>query len=181
MHMANMFYIAYIYCGSILKSSFGYSAAQIIQQNFMVSLVHLVGLFLATYLNYKIYPLRILKVQLGLFFAFSLACPYLLNNAQSALDIFIIQILIMLCRPDISSAIPIFFKYFPIFKRFTYTSFTFALVHAIMHVINSFGLVYLIEYFSHWGILIITLPLGVGYAFGLKHFVKLEKDTGNYA
>ncbi|MCZ6886675.1 MAG: hypothetical protein O7C59_10635 [Rickettsia endosymbiont of Ixodes persulcatus] len=120
------FYIAYILCDNILKTHFEYSAADVIRQNFYVSMVYLLGLTFLTYLNYKIYPLKVLKVQLYMYFIFSLTSPYLLNHASSVTEIFIIQILTMLLRPDISSAIPIFFKHFPIFKRFRATSYIFA-------------------------------------------------------
>lgn len=174
------FYIAYILCGNILKTNFEYSAADVIRQNFYVSMIYLLGLIFLTYLNYKIYPLKVLKVQLYMYFIFSLTSPYLLNHASSVTEIFIIQILTMLLRPDISSAIPIFFKHFPIFKRFRATSYIFAIVHALMHIVNTLGLMYLVKIFGNWGLVIITIPIGVGYAFGLDYFIKLEKDVGNY-
>ena len=49
-----------------------------------------------------------------------------------------------------------------------------------MYVITSFGLVYLSEYYGNWGILVITLPIAIGYAYGILHFEKLEKASGNY-
>ncbi|WP_341789873.1 MFS transporter [Rickettsia endosymbiont of Polydrusus tereticollis] len=71
------FYFTYITCGGILKNSFGYTAPQVIQQNFIVSMVHLVALSFISYLSYKIYPLKILKAKLFLLFIFMLFSPYM--------------------------------------------------------------------------------------------------------
>lgn len=76
-------------------------------------------------------------------------------------------------------AVPIIFKHFPVFKRFTYVSFIFALSRALIFVVTSFGLIFLIEYFGYWGLLIIAIPTIIGFALGLSHFEKLEKETGD--
>lgn len=49
-----------------------------------------------------------------------------------------------------------------------------------MYLITSVSLVYLTEYFSQWGLYFITIPTIVGCVYGLSHFIKLEKDAGNY-
>ncbi len=49
-----------------------------------------------------------------------------------------------------------------------------------MHVITAFGLVYLTEYFGHWGIIILIIPMSIGFAFGVYHFKRLEIEAGNY-
>ena len=72
-------------------------------------------------------------------------------------------------------AMPIFYKHFPVFKRYTYACVTYALGRAIMFVITSFGLVYLVDYFGNWGILVIAIPTLFCYGFALSHFYKLDK------
>jgi hypothetical protein len=47
-----------------------------------------------------------------------------------------------------------------------------------MHIITAFGLVYLTEYFGNYGLLVITIPITLGFAFGIYHFEKLEKQAG---
>jgi hypothetical protein len=42
-------------------------------------------------------------------------------------------------------------------------------------VITSFGLVYLTEKFGNWGILIVMVPVCIGYMLGLRHFEKLDQ------
>ncbi|WP_425360374.1 MFS transporter [Candidatus Tisiphia endosymbiont of Ceraclea dissimilis] len=174
------FYFLYFYCGNILKNSFGYNSEEVIFHNFTVSIVHFSSTVLLVYLSYKIYPLKIVKARLMVFWGFILVCPYLLFNIKTPLELFLIQSFFIIFRTDYSPATPIFFKYFPVFKRFTFISLSFAISRALMHVITSFGFVYLIDYFGHWGLLIIMLPTALGFAFGLSHYEKLEKEEGNY-
>jgi hypothetical protein len=72
---------------------------------------------------------------------------------------------------------PIFYSHFPIFKRFTYTGFAYALSRAIMHLTTSFGFIFLFEYLGHYGILVIMIPILIGFSFGLNHFEKLDKQN----
>ena len=78
-------------------------------------------------------------------------------------------------------ALPIFLRHIPVFKRFTYASFLHALSRALVSVIISFGLTYLIEYLGYWGLLVIMVPMLVGYSYGINHFRKLDIATGRYA
>lgn len=174
------FYFAYIHCGSILQNSFGFSAEQVINQSFIVSIVQFISCILLTYLCYKIHPLKINKIRLAIFFVFIIICPYLLNNITTPFEMLLFQSFIVMFGPDNSPAAPIFLKHFPVFKRFTYASFIYAMSRALMYVITSFGLVYLIKYFGHWGLLIIVLPIMVAYGFGNLQFEKLEREAGNY-
>lgn len=82
--------------------------------------------------------------------------------------------------PSTFPASPIFYIHFPVFKRYTLGCLTYELGRAVMSVVTSFGLVYLIDRFGYWGMLIVTIPVLLGYKFGLSHFEKLEKEAGNY-
>ncbi|HJD56819.1 MFS transporter [Candidatus Tisiphia endosymbiont of Ptychoptera albimana] len=176
-----LFYFIYIYCGNLLKNSFDYSAAQVIHQNFIISICGFLSSLVFTYFSYKIYPLKIIKTMLLIFCVFALACPYLLNNLNSSLNVFLIQLFVVLFAPtgpDLGH--PIFYRYFPIFKRFSCVSITFAISRALMYLVTSFAIVYLTEYWHHWGIMMILFPVCIGFAFGIFHFEKLEKEAGNY-
>ncbi|WP_367364442.1 MFS transporter [Candidatus Tisiphia endosymbiont of Nedyus quadrimaculatus] len=175
------FYFSYIYCGNMLKNSFGYTAEQVIHQNFIISIFSFLSTLVLTYLSYKIYPLKIVKTLLLIFCLFALACPYLLNNLNSSFDVFLIQLFTMLFVPNgPSTGQPIYYKHFPVFKRFSCASLTFAISRALMFLVTSFLIVYLTEYWHHWGIMMILFPVCIGFAFGLFHFEKLEKEIGNY-
>jgi len=174
------FYFAYVHCGNILKNSFGYNAESVIHHNLIISIVQLVGLTTVSLLSYRIYPLKILKTKLVIFSIGILTCPYLLENTHSPAYIFIIQSFIVLFAVDTVPAVSIFFKHFPVFKRFTYSSLIYATSRAMMYIITSFGIIYLTKYFGHYGLLVVIIPLNVGCALGINHFENLEKQVGNY-
>jgi len=175
-----MFYFAYIHCANVLKHSFSYTAEQIIHNNFIISSVQVVSVFLVVYLSNKIYPLTILRVKLVLSSITLLATPFLLIHAKTGFDVLIVQSLILFFACDASPANAIFFKYFPVFKRFTYTSVIYAISRALVYLITSISLIYLTDYFNHYGMLVITVPVFIGFAIGLSHFFKLEKEAGNF-
>ncbi len=164
------FYFIYIHCNSLLKTTFNYSAEQIINHVFLISIVDLFGVILLTYLCYRIYPLKIIKVKMAIFFIFILFLPYLMSNLNTPFELFFIQSFVCLFCVDTAPAAAIFYIYFPIFKRFTYASFLYALSRALVYIITSFGLVALTYYFNNWGLLIIMLPMVLGFGFGIFHF-----------
>ncbi len=127
------------------------------------------------YLSYKIYPLKILNKIFMLFIIVALCLPFFLSNITTVFHLFLIQILCICLGPKQTPAIPIFIKHFPVLKRFTYSSFSYALSRAVMYVIVSFGLVYLIDSFGSYGLFIILIPVCIGYKWGLNHFDKLDK------
>lgn len=170
-----IFYFVYMYCTNILKNLFHYDATQIIVHNFIISIVHLFGSFILVYLSYKIYPLKILNKIFMVFFIIVLCLPLFLSNITTVFHLFLIQVLCICFGPKQTPAIPIFIKQFPVLKRFTYSSFSYALSRAVMFVIVSFGLVYLIDSFGSYGLFIILIPVCIGYKWGLNHFDKLDK------
>ncbi|HJD64106.1 MAG TPA: MFS transporter [Rickettsia endosymbiont of Sericostoma sp.] len=169
------FYFLYMHCGTILKTSFNYTSQQIISHNLIIAIVELLIVILYTYLSYKISPLKILKTRLVIFASTIIFLPYLLNNISSSFYLLLLQFFIVIFKTGTFPAVPIFYKHFPIFKRFRCISISFAVVRATMYVVTSFGLVYLIERFGNWGLLILFIPFIVLYGFGLRHFEMLEK------
>ncbi len=174
------FYFIYFHCGTVLKNSFGYTTEQVINQNLIISIVQVLSFMVWTYLSCYIYPLILLKFKLAIFSIIMVFFPYLLDNLTSPFDLLILQVIMTMFSLSYSSAMPIFYKHFPVFKRFTYASVLYALSRAIIYLITSFGLVYLTNYWGNFGILIIILPVIMGFAFGLNHFGNLEKAVGNY-
>jgi len=168
------FYWVYMYCGHLLQDTLGCTAHQVLSQNFVVGLVQLVGSLSLSFLGSKIYPLRILKFTGVTFCLIVLASPLLLRHVSTPLDLFFFQAIAVLFIPSGLPAGPIFYKHFPVLKRFTYTSFLFAMSRAVMAIFASFGLVYLVRYFDYWGLLILIVPVLVGYGWSVMYFEKLE-------
>ncbi len=172
------FYFVYIHCGNILKNSIHNTPEQIIQNNFIVSIIQLLGVFLFVVLSYKFYPLFILKVKCSISFILILSCPYWLNNFETKTGVLLLQCLVIFFACDSAPATAIFYKYFPIFKRFTYVGFAYALSRSLTYIVTSFGFVYLNRYFGSLGLLIIMIPIFIGFILGLRYFEKLEKNSG---
>jgi MFS family permease len=174
------FYFTYIYCGNILKQSLHYTAEQVVQHNLIVSIVDFLITVGLTYLSCKIYPLKIVKIKTIIFSIGILLCPYLLSKINTPLQLFLIQVFVCLFYIGAAPADAILFGYFPVFKRFTYSSFIHALSRTLTYIITSFGLAYLTDQFNYWGLLIIFVPVTIGFSIGILHFEKLEKEAGNY-
>jgi MHS family proline/betaine transporter-like MFS transporter len=174
-------YFTYFYTTNILKNTFGYNAHQILIHNLQVGVIQLFGwAILRTYLSSKIYPLKILQFAWTGLLIFVPFLPWLLNHTTAPWHLSLIQIFIILFRVSELPAAPIFFKNFPVFKRFSYTSLLYALAYSLVFLITSLGLTYLIEYLGYWGLLLIMLPALFGYGFGLNHFKQLEIAAGRY-
>jgi len=143
-------------------------------------MVHLSSDLILTFLSYKIYPLLIVKFRLVVFWVFVLISPFIFFQLKSPLEVLLIQSFYIMFRPSDFPAVPIFIKHFPIFKRFSYTSWLFALSRVSTHILTSFGLIYLVEWFGFFGVLMLMTPMSLGFAFGFNHFKKLEQEAGNY-
>lgn len=168
------FYFIYIYCADLLKHKCGLSPNEVINQNFWVSIVDLFGLIMLAYLSYRIHPFKILKAKFFLFFSVILSFPFVLSQDTNPNTIFIFQCLAALFVFDHVPASPIFYKYFPIFRRFTYTSVLSAVAKLATYFITSFGLVYAGEYWGYWGLFFIFIPVGIGFYFSVNYFQRSE-------
>lgn len=109
-----------------------------------------------------------------------LLIPYILSHISTPMELFYLQAFFVIFAVDSGPAAAIFYKHFPIFKRFTCAGMTYAISRAFMYIITSFGLVLLVKLYNSWGVLMIMLPVTIGFACALQHFVKLEKESGAY-
>ena len=64
------FYFTYIHCGNILRNKFEYASDQVIHQNFLVSMIALMGYIIIAFLCYRVHPLKILKIKASIFIPF---------------------------------------------------------------------------------------------------------------
>jgi MFS family permease len=172
------FYFAYIHCGSILKNEFGYTAEQVIHQNFFVSIAGLISCFVVSMLSYKIHPIKIAKLRFFLFFPFILVFPLLMKVLPTADTLFFVQLFSVSAALSTIPAASVIIMYFPVLRRFTYTSAIYALSRALVYVITSFGLVHLTELYGYMGILVIMIPTSLAFYWGMRHFEHLEQEAG---
>lgn len=174
------FYFTYIYCSGILKNTFHYSAAEVVNHNLIIAIVEFLASTFLVFLAYKIYPLKIVKIRAIIFAIFIVFMPYLLSHAVSPTYLLGIQLFITVFVLGNHPAEAVFFMHFPIFKRFTYSGFLYSLSRAVPHTINPFLFIYLVDKFGNYGLWFIFVPLIIGYFSSLSHFEKLEKLSGDY-
>lgn len=171
-------FIIIIHCSLILKDSFFYTPEQIIKHNLIIAFIGLIKYCVIVYLCYKIYPLLLFKIRLIILTIFTLFLPYLLDRVSNPLDLMLIQAFLIFFIPTSSTGLAIFFSYIPVAHRFRGVSLTFATSRAIIYLVTSFGLVYLIEYCGNYGIFVVTLPVLALTFCGLHHFYVLERKRG---
>ncbi|OJW73688.1 MAG: hypothetical protein BGO68_05095 [Candidatus Amoebophilus sp. 36-38] len=174
-------YFAFVYSANILKANFSYNSYQILVHYLLLGIVQIVGWgLLRIYLSTKIHPLKLLRfvwITISLFIPF---LPWLLNHVTAPWQLLIIQSFMVIFHPNDLPSISIFFKSFPVFKRFSSTSLLYATAYMIIYAITSFGITYLIPYVGHGVLLILMVPVLIGYGYGLNHFKNLEKAAGRY-
>ncbi len=173
------FYINYIYCSDILKL-LGLTSADIIQHNFILSGVNVLNAVLLTLLVSKFHPIRVLQYKFILFVPFMLCFPFLLMITTSEMGLFIIQFLLLFLGCTAFPANPVIFKHFPILRRFTSSTFTFAIAKAVTYCITAFGIIYLFKFFHHAGLLILLIPVNIGYILALNFFKRLEIEDNSF-
>lgn len=171
-------YLAYLYFNPILKNDYGYSPAQIIERNFLLSVLFMVPLIFLSLLSYRVHPLKILKIRGIFIFLLMAALPYLITNVSSPLQLFFVQALILILPLDSVPAEAVLIYHLPITRRCTLASFLYAFSRAIVFIITSFGLIYLTNYFGPFGLWFITLPVASAYFYGILYFEGLERKMG---
>ena len=171
------FYITYIHYGNFLKNTFFYTSAQVVSHNFIVGLIYLIGCAIQLYMSTKISSLKIVKVKFVIFIIFLLSFPISFKAISTPFHLFLFQSVLIIFALSNYPANAIFFKHFPVLKRFTYTCVIHAVSHASIYVITSFGLIYLVKWFDQIGVLFILLPVSICFGIGLHYFDKLEKEV----
>lgn len=173
------FYLIFIYFNPSLKT-LGYTPPDIILHNLYLSLIaifyNMAMIFLSTYYH----PLKIVRIRANYGLFAILLLPLVLVNNDSVWPIFFAQLLLLFYRGGATPADSIFIQRFKVDKRFTFITFNYALSRACMHITSAFGLVYLTEWFGHYGILVIGLPIALAFIWGVRHFEKLEIPASDH-
>jgi MFS family permease len=170
------FFIAYVYCGDILKHTFGFTPERVIHNNFFVSLCDLGDTLIIAFCTLIIHPLKITRIKFYAFSIFVFVLPFILFTAKSPSYVLFVQCLIWFVSIENNPSEAIFIKHFPVLKRITSVTFAFALARALVYCITSFGLIYITDILGYFGLWVILLPILIGFYWGLDHFEKLENQ-----
>ncbi|QEK39353.1 MFS transporter [Candidatus Sneabacter namystus] len=108
-------FFPYIYCKNLMKS---YSAAEVISQNFLASIIGPIKILAFIYLVYKyVHPLKILMYRTWMFLVFMFVLPFFWWNIESKTAIFLVQTISLILAIGDVPASPLFFAPFPVLKR----------------------------------------------------------------
>ena len=174
------FYLTFIYFNQTLKSQFGYASETVITHNFFLTVIMLAASIFWTFLSSRIHPLRILKIRGSIVLFLMLALPFLIMAITSPGQLFVIQAFIVVLTLGSLPGDAVFIYHLPVYSRFTYASFLYAIARALMYVVTSFGLVYLGERFGTFGLWFITLPITIAFLYGVHVFEGLERRRKCY-
>ena len=170
------FYFIYFYCGEILKAQFGFTSVQVANNNFWLAMINVAAILLVSFLGYKLNIMNIIKCKL---FVFSLAiflfAAFLIDFSNSKI-LFLFQCFFVFTRFDYIPAAPILVKHFPVLKRFKYTSFIRSIAATFTCIVASFCLMYSTKKLGSLGILLVFIPFGACFAWGIHYFEKMEKE-----
>ena len=169
------FYLVFMYFNPKLTKAFGYKPEDIIFHNFKLSLIFLFTFIAGAILCFRIHPLKILKIRGALSGILTLFLPWLIASCSSPNQFFLLQAALLFLSLSSSPSEAILIKSIPVLRRFTASSIIYALSRALIYVITSFSLVYLTNGLGDYGLLIVMLPITVGFLWGVRHFETLEK------
>jgi MHS family proline/betaine transporter-like MFS transporter len=174
------FYFVYVHCSNILTNNFNCTPEEIIRHNLVVAVIDFFGVVFLTYLSYYIHPLKIVKTIAVIFTVSLIFVTYGLSHITSPFQLMLLQCFFCLLAIDTAPAAPVFLIHIPVFKRFTVSTLLYALSRALIYFATSFGFVYFTDQFNDFGLLIIMIPVIIGFFYAILHFEKLEKKAGNY-
>ena len=120
------FYLIYIYFNQTLKTSYGYTAEDIIFHNFLLTIIQVAVFLMWSILSYYIYPLKILKLKGILSLVLTTSIPIWISLSSSSWHIFFLQFLILVFTLHDFPGEYIFLKRLPVYRRFTASGFIYA-------------------------------------------------------
>ncbi|MDF3033292.1 MAG: transporter [Alphaproteobacteria bacterium] len=174
------FYLTFIYFNQTLKDQFGYISEAVVTHNFFLTVIMLVASVFWTFLSSRIHPLRILKTRGTVVLFLMAAMPFLIMVITSPIQLFVMQTFIVVLTLGSLPADAVFIYHLPAYSRFTYASFLYAIARALMYIVTSFGLVYLVDCFGVFGLWFITLPITTAFLYGVRIFEGLERERKCY-
>ncbi|WP_052046012.1 MFS transporter [Candidatus Paracaedibacter symbiosus] len=169
------FYFSFIYLGQILRTQYGYSAAEVIYHNLFISGIEALAILAYGRLALKIFPLKILKVRGTLFLGFALCLPMLINHASSPVHLFLIQCGLLILGEGVTPAHALFLKAFPTIGRYTQAAVAYALSRIVTTLLTSYGCVFVGEYYGIEGITTFLVGVILIHLTSIYHFDKQQR------
>ena len=173
------FYIAFIFMGDFMKNKLNFSAEEVISQNLYLCLLTVSFSALAAIFAKTYHPLKIGFTTTIIFSIILFFIPFWLNNVSNNISLLLLQLSVFfLLIPGAGLLEAVFFRYFPVSRRFRFVATTFGFASPIGKVIISFGLIPIINYFGNYGIWFFLVPAAIIVFVAINYFKKLEKERG---
>jgi MHS family proline/betaine transporter-like MFS transporter len=169
-----MLFISVFGINNLLKTEYNFSDADIVTRNMTTTCFHILYVVLAIILFLRFNPYFIAVIRLFLGVLMILLSPFLLSSGVE--NILIVQSLISLLFISDVSVLALKHKCIPISKRFRVGVISFAFVRAIIAIVTSLSLIFLMPYLGDYFILVMGLPFAIGFYFGIRHFKKLDQN-----
>ncbi|RZI46766.1 HD domain-containing protein [Rickettsiales endosymbiont of Peranema trichophorum] len=174
------FCISFIHMGELMKQSLGMTPQQVINQNMIVSLLTVLGMLATLTFVKRWHPIKIAEKYLLLFILLLPFIPLWLNHINSRSSLTLLQFLMYLPVLPLFGPETVCFKYFPVAKRFTVLATTFGVSAAIAYTSVSFSLIGLTKYIGHYAVVVVYIPMILGFLWSLWYIKQQEKGSGRY-
>jgi MHS family proline/betaine transporter-like MFS transporter len=170
-------YFAYFYFGDLLAEKYNFSLGQVISNNLLVAFADFFGLMCLAQLSYKIHPLKLIKAKTLICLSIVAFFPLIMNVYPSSWVVLFFQCVVGMLAFDQLPATPIFYKYFPPFRRFTYSSFFLSSAQLLMYGALPVCTAFLKIHYGYMCVLLIMIPMGICFFFAASFFEKREKEN----
>jgi len=172
------FFFVFIYCGQFLKTKFNYSAIEVVQHNFIISIFPVLSSFIRAKLTLKFHPLILFKYSLVISFVLFVVTGLYLEANPHAFGLGVLQALLVMFTANGYTESSVIFSHLPVLQRFKSACMAYACSRAFMYIITSFGLVFMIKLCGvFWGLTFaISCITCVGF-YGYVYFSRLEEMT----
>jgi MFS transporter, MHS family, proline/betaine transporter len=167
-----LFYLIYVYCGSELRKSFGFSNAQVMQNNIWVGIANFGATLLWSCLSYSFRPLKIVRLKATGFVCLIALFPLMMKHYPSPQLILAFQCLVSLFYLGTTPAAAILFKHFPTVKRFRYSGTLSALAKSGGYFVGPSLIAIATDQFGYQGVWMVFIPITILFFAGLRYFEK---------
>ena len=174
-------YLCYIYSGIFIKEYLGLSAEISMIQNLKLSIVGSITTVIYAYYCKKYHPLLMAKWIISALIVVILFAPYLLYSEYQSLNVLLLLQLFFF-SPMICSFtnISVWFRHFPIDRRFRIIATTYGIATAIGYSASSFIAIPLMNYLGHYVIWGLFAPVIIGYYYSINYAEQLERKKDSY-
>lgn len=174
------FFIIHIYCNYLMRYKMGISVGEVLEQGLYIMIFEMIGYGLLAYIMFYHSPLVILRTKAMIFACCAILMPYAISNIESKMGVLMIQLILGTLLFSPSGVYGTLYKYFPVFKRFRYTSFIFSVAKVFVIVVGSSIPVFLDGQWEYICISIMMLSIAVAVIYAINHFEFLENSDSAY-